>query len=342
MHVLAPMKFRLAYLLLLLFAFSCGRGNPALRSAERVIEDHPDSALYILDGVSRVDLASEREKAEYDFLSAEAFYRTYYFLDDASEAALERACLYFEANGPAVERMRAWELMGTIQTAVGRYGSGMVSFRKAGAVARDIERSRSRLGMLALLVAGVLATLVLYFWARKIQTERLLAEKQAENERYLSAAEDLQSKLSALKADRPRMGGIDTLDRLCEQYYVFEGTSNLQPRILNEVKAIVEGLRSDTKTQKNLEQALDERAGGVMKRLRGTSSCTSSPPPASPPPPSPPSWRKTNPTSTTASIASRSASRPPPRPTARTSWRVWRNRGSYGIAVILSALSDHL
>jgi hypothetical protein len=122
--------------------------------------------------------------------------------------------------------------------------------------------------MLALLVAGVLATLVLYFWARKIQTERLLAEKQAENERYLSAAEDLQSRLSALKADRPRMGGIDTLDRLCEQYYVFEGTSNLQPRILNEVKAIVEGLRSDTKTQKNLEQALDERAGGVMKRLR--------------------------------------------------------------------------
>ena len=122
MHVGNPMKFRLAYLLLLFFAFSCGRVNPALRQAERVIEDHPDSALYILDGVSRVDLASEREKAEYDFLSAEAFYRTYYFLDDASEAALERACLYFEANGPAVERMRAWELMGTIQTAVGRYG----------------------------------------------------------------------------------------------------------------------------------------------------------------------------------------------------------------------------
>ena len=113
MHVGNPMKFRLAYLLLLFFAFSCGRVNPALRQAERVIEDHPDSALYILDGVSRVDLASEREKAEYDFLSAEAFYRTYYFLDDASEAALERACLYFEANGPAVERMRAWELMGT-------------------------------------------------------------------------------------------------------------------------------------------------------------------------------------------------------------------------------------
>ena len=34
------------------------------------------------------------------------------------------------------------------------------------------------------------------------------------------------------------------------------------------MKAIVEGLRSDTKAQKNLEQSLDERTGGVMKRLR--------------------------------------------------------------------------
>ena len=262
------MKIRLTYVLILFLALSCGRGNPALRTAARVLEDHPDSALYLLDGVSRVDLATEREKAEYDYLSAEAFYRTYFFLDDPSEAALERACFYFDENGPAMERMRAWELMGTVQTAVGRYGIGMVSFRKAGTVAREIEQGRNRIGMLALLVAGILATLVLYFWARKIQTERLLAEKQAENERYLSAAEDLQSKLSALKADRPRMGGIDTLDRLCEQYYVFEGTSNLQPRILNEVKAIVEGLRSDEKVQKNLEQSLDERAGGVMKRLR--------------------------------------------------------------------------
>ena len=262
------MKFRLAYLFLLFFAFSCGRGNPALRSAERVIEDHPDSALYILDGISRVDLKTDREKAEYDYLSAEAFYRTYFFLDDPTEAALERACFWFDENGPAMERMRAWELMGTVQTAVGRYGSGMVSFRKAGAVAREIERSRNRIGMLALLILAVLSTLVLYSWARKIQTERLLEEKQAENERYMSAAEDLQSKLAAMKADRPKIGGLDTLDRLCEQYYVFEGTSNLQPRILGEVKSIVEGLRSDTKVQKNLEQALDERSGGVMKRLR--------------------------------------------------------------------------
>ena len=96
------MKFRLAYLFVLVLALSCGRGNPALHQAARVIEDHPDSALYILDGVSRVDLATEREKAEYDFLSAEAFYRTYFFLDDASEAALDDALATLDPARPTV------------------------------------------------------------------------------------------------------------------------------------------------------------------------------------------------------------------------------------------------
>ena len=263
------MKLRILILLALLPLVSCGGRNVALRNAARIIEDHPDSALYLLDEVSRANLASDREKAEYDYLFAEAFYRSYYFLDDYSEAALERARLYFDSHGPAVDQMRVWELTGTVQTATGRYGSGMVSFRKAGAVAREIERARGRMGTFALLLVAILSTLVLYFWARKIQAERLLLEKQAENERYMSAAEDLQSKLSALKAaGRPSAGGLDTLDRLCEQYYVFEGTSNLQPRILGEVKAIVEGLRNDAKVQKNLEQSLNERTGDIMKRLR--------------------------------------------------------------------------
>lgn len=265
------MKYRILLLIALLPLVSCGGRNAALRNAARLIEDHPDSALYILDGISRTDLKPERTKAEYDYLFAEAFYRSYYFLDDEAEAALQRARQYFDEHGPAVEQMRVWELTGTVQTATGRYGSGMVSFRKAGAVARNIERSRARTGTFALLLVAILATLVLYSWARKIQAERLLAEKQAENERYLAAAEDLQSRISALKAaDRPKLGGLDTLDRLCEQYYVFEGTSNLQPRILGEVKAIVEGLRSDTKVQKNLEQSLNERTGDIMKRLRDT------------------------------------------------------------------------
>ena len=128
------------------------------------------------------------------------------------------------------------------------------------------------MGPLALFITAVLATLVLYFWARKAQLEKQLLEEREENERMLSTAEDLRSRLRSLERRQDKtkspLSGVDTLDRLCEQYYVYEGTDNLQPRILKEVRSIVEGLRSDPSAQKSLEQALNESADNVMSKLR--------------------------------------------------------------------------
>jgi hypothetical protein len=115
------------------------------------------------------------------------------------------------------------------------------------------------MGALLLFLTAVLATLVLYFWARKAQLEKQLVEEREANERLMSVAEDLK------KADKKN---LDTLDRLCEQYYIYEGTENLHPRILKEVRSIVEGLRSDPAVQKSLEQSLNARYDGVMTKLR--------------------------------------------------------------------------
>ena len=128
------------------------------------------------------------------------------------------------------------------------------------------------MGPLELFITAVLATLVLYFWARKAQLEKQLLEEREENERMLSTAEDLRSRLRSLERrqgkSKASLSGLDTLDRLCEQYYVYEGTDNLQPRILREVRSIVEGLRNDPSAQKSLEQALNESADDVMVKLR--------------------------------------------------------------------------
>ena len=264
------MRKFLVFCILAILPIACSRENAILREASRNLENDPESALYLLDSLDRNSL-SEREKATYDYLTAYSFYRTYYFLDDASEAALQRACLYFEKNGPAVDRMRAWELMGTVQTATNRYGSGLVSFLKAEQVARSIETARVRTWALLFFLVAVLATLLLYFWARKIQTEKQLLLEREENDRIMSIAEDLQNRLSLLQGTR-KSGrsdiGLDMLDRLCEQYYVYEGTSSLQPKILKEVRSLVEGLRADDKVQKNLEQSLNDSHDQVMKRLR--------------------------------------------------------------------------
>ena len=129
---------------------SCSH-NPVLREAARLVDALPDSALTILEGVSPLDLG-ERDLAEYRYLSAQAFYNTYFFLDDDHSRALAQAYAYK-------------------------------------------EKEKNRLSNLALLAAAILATLVLYFWARKAQTEKQLLEQKEENDRLLSAAEELRSRL---------------------------------------------------------------------------------------------------------------------------------------------------
>lgn len=203
---------------------SCTR-NPALREAARLVEDYPDSALTILEGIPPESL-NQRDRAEYHYLSAQAFYNTYFFLDDNHSIGLSRAYRYK-------------------------------------------EQQRNRVSNIALLVAAILATLVLYFWARKAQTEKQLLIQKEENDRLLSAAEELRSRLGAIvKTEKKQGSTFDALDRLCEQYYIYEGTENLQPRIIREVRSIVEGLRSDSSVQKNLEQSLNAKYPGVMTRLR--------------------------------------------------------------------------
>ncbi len=127
------------------------------------------------------------------------------------------------------------------------------------------------MGTLFLLITAILATLVLYLWARKVQLQKQLLEQQEENDRILSTAEDLRGRLSALQG-RQKSGadgiGLDVLDRLFEQYYVYEGTENLQPRVLKEVRSLVEGLRGNGKLRQSLERSLNERHDQVMKRLR--------------------------------------------------------------------------
>ena len=196
-----------------------------MREISAQMDVDPEGALYRLDSLDRSSL-SNHDKATYDYLSAEVFYRNYFFLDDAHSSALARAYQYKE-----LERMR--------------------------------------LSNLALLLVAILSTLVLYFWARKSQTQRLLLQEKAENERILSAAEDLQSRLSALQGRQKGQDiGLDMLDRLFEQYYVYEGTDNLQPKVLKEVRTLVEGLRGNSKLRQGLEKSLNESRDNVMKRFK--------------------------------------------------------------------------
>ena len=58
------------------------------------------------------------------------------------------------------------------------------------------------------------------------------------------------------------------LERLCEQYYVYEATDKFQKKIVQEVLEIVDELRNDPVTQKELEQWLNHTQDDVVARLR--------------------------------------------------------------------------
>lgn len=135
------------------------------------------------------------------------------------------------------------------------------------------ERLRAqRLGQIALilLLVAVSSTALWYLRARRIANEKALSEEQAETERYISIAEELQARLgeTSRRLRDTAAGKQEVLERLCEQYYVFEGTDKLQSNLLKEVRQAVEGLRNDKKVQARLEHSVDAAWEGAAAKLR--------------------------------------------------------------------------
>lgn len=134
---------------------------------------------------------------------------------------------------------------------------------KASEAERLVREARERELRLWVVIGFLLAitvSVIWYFITRKVLNDKQLEQQKAENERLMTIAEELQGKLAS-------RSGRDTalLERLCEQYYIYEGTDNLQGKVLREVRSVIEGLRTDTSS---LEKTLDEDCGGLMTRFR--------------------------------------------------------------------------
>ena len=114
------------------------------------------------------------------------------------------------------------------------------------------------------------STLLWYLRARRIAAQKALAEERAGTERFIGIAEELQSRLAdtARQLKLTASGKNEILERLCEQYYIFEGTDKLQGNLLKEARQAIEGLRDDPKVRARLEQAVDAAHDGAAAKLR--------------------------------------------------------------------------
>ena len=66
----------------------------------------------------------------------------------------------------------------------------------------------------------------------------------------------------------PEGSDFAILERLCEQYYVYENTDRLRNGIVREVEGIIDRLRHDGKALQTLEDWLNASQDGIVAKVR--------------------------------------------------------------------------
>ena len=72
------------------------------------------------------------------------------------------------------------------------------------------------------------------------------------------------------KSELTDYSNFKILERLCEQFYIYENSEKFQKKIIQEVREIINELRNDSKVQKELEQWLNQTQDNVVSKLRAS------------------------------------------------------------------------
>lgn len=130
--------------------FSCTDNSEAekrLTSAEALMNQHPDSALAILQGIDRSSLSSGKGKARYALLMSQALDKNY--IDTTTFDILQPAIDYYTDKGTPDEKLRTFYYQGRIYQNNGDEDNAMLSFINA----REITGVTDTLALAHLLVA---------------------------------------------------------------------------------------------------------------------------------------------------------------------------------------------
>lgn len=123
-------------LVLVLVALSCrddGSQEALLRTADSLLEDHPDSALALLRrDSSQFSRSGKSVRMWYVLSRTEAEDKCY--VTHVSDSAIRAAAEYYDASGSARRRVRAHYLLGRVYCDMHLSGHALVSFDKALAV----------------------------------------------------------------------------------------------------------------------------------------------------------------------------------------------------------------
>lgn len=125
---------------------SCHRNRLAqdvLNRADSLMEEHADSAMSLLRRDSVVFLrATQQQRMAYILSKTEAEDKLY--ITHRSDSAMQLAVKYFDRHGTALQRTRAWYLLGRVYCDMLLYGNALTAFDAALAVQPDDDSTVCR------------------------------------------------------------------------------------------------------------------------------------------------------------------------------------------------------
>lgn len=114
----------------------CSRkADSRLLHAEAIMEEHPDSALILLDSMELPENASEYDRHLYELLFSHSRYKN--FIDIENDSSLREAVDYFEHENIAEEATKALFVLGMTQMEAKKLGEAAVLFTKGLDIARN-------------------------------------------------------------------------------------------------------------------------------------------------------------------------------------------------------------
>ena len=123
------MKRYIIILIVFLSLASCTKHSEhweTLAQVESYIEERPDSALVVLQGIDNEELANDEERAKHALLLSMALDKNY--IDKTDFEVLKPAIDYYEDNGSATDKLRTYFYQGRIYQNAGDNDSAMECF----------------------------------------------------------------------------------------------------------------------------------------------------------------------------------------------------------------------
>ena len=128
--------FGIATLLFIGGMGGCSHSNPTLTSVEQLMDERPDSALAILQGMDTLTLKSSEEKALYSLLSVQTRYKNHVDVQDTAQ--IQAAVDFYADSKDDYHKMLAYYYLARVEENLHKYALGIVNLLKAEAVAKKI------------------------------------------------------------------------------------------------------------------------------------------------------------------------------------------------------------